>query len=55
MHFYGFSEENNYKKIIKNIEEECRKQKKKYEILNIVKCGQFSPGVNRICVDFKVF
>ena len=55
IHFYGFSEENNYKKIMKSIEEECRKQKKKYEILNIVKCGQFSPGVNRICVDFEVF
>ena len=55
IHFYDFSEENNYKKIMKSIEEECRKQKKKCEILNIVKCGQFSPGVNRICVDFRVF
>ena len=55
IHFYDFSEENNYKKITKKIEEECRKQKKRCNILNIVKCGQFSPGVNRICVDFKVF
>ena len=54
IHFYDFSEENKYEKIIKNIEKECKKQGKKYKIINIVKCGQFSPGVNRVCVDFRV-
>lgn len=54
IHFYDFSEENKYENIVKNIEKECKKQNKKYKILNIVKCGQFSPRVYRICVDFKI-
>ena len=54
IHFYSFSEENNYDNIIKIINNECKKQNKKYKILKIVKCGQFSPRVLRICVDFKV-
>lgn len=54
VHFYDFAEENKYENIVKNIEKECKKQNKKYKILNIVKCGQFSPRVYRICVDFKI-
>ena len=26
----------------------------KFEILNIVKCGQYSPGKYRICIDFRI-
>jgi len=54
IHFYSFSEENNYDKFKKIINEECKKKNKKCKILDIVKCGQFSPRVNRVCVDFKV-
>jgi len=54
IHFYSFSEENRYENIIKIINRECKKKKKDCKILKIVKCGQFSPRVNRICVDFKV-
>lgn len=54
IHFYSFAEENKYGSIIKTIEKEGKKQKKQCKILNIVKCGQFSPRVNRVCVDFKV-
>ena len=54
VHFYDFAEENNYKTIKDKVEKECKKQNKKYKILNIVKCGQFSPRVCRICVDFKI-
>lgn len=54
IHFYNFSEENKYENIIKIINKECKKRNKKCKILNIVKCGQFSPRVFRICVDFKV-
>ncbi len=54
IHLYDFAEENKYEKISKNIEKECKKQNKKYRILNIVKCGQFSPRVYRVCVDFMV-
>lgn len=54
VHFYTFSEENQYKKITDIIKKECKKQKKKCRILKITKCGKFSPRVFRICVDFKV-
>ena len=54
IHFYTFSEESKYEPIIKTINDECQKNKKKCKILGIVKCGHFSPGVFRICVDFRV-
>ena len=54
IHFYSFAEENNYNNIKKKINDECEKKKKKCRILDIVKCGQFSPRVFRICVGFRV-
>lgn len=54
IHFYTFSEENKHDGIINLIKKECGKQKKNRKILKIVKCGQFSPRVNRVCVDFRV-
>jgi len=54
INLYSFAEENKYGDIIKIINKECNKRKKQCKILNIIKCGQFSPRVNRICVDFKV-
>lgn len=54
IHFYDFSDENKYRELSKKIEFECKKQKKKFKILRIVKCGQFSPRVYRVCVDFKI-
>jgi len=54
IHFYNFAEENKYDKIIKIINIECKKKKRKCKIINIVKCGQFSPRVFRVCIDFKV-
>lgn len=54
IHFYNFAEENKYDKIIKIINIECKKKKRKCKIINIVRCGQFSPRVFRVCIDFKV-
>ena len=54
IHFYSFAEENNYNNIKKIINNECEKKKKRCRILDIVKCGQFSPRVFRLCVDFRV-
>lgn len=54
IHFYAFSKEKDNNKIIEIINKECKKNKKQCKILNIVKCGQFSPRVFRICVDFKI-
>ncbi len=53
IHFYSFAEENKYD-ITRIINEECKKKKKQCKIIDIVKCGQYSPRVFRICVDFKV-
>ena len=53
-HFYSFAEENYYGNIKKIINDECEKKKKKCKIIDIVKCGQFSPRVYRVCVDFRV-
>ncbi len=54
IHLYGFlgeDEFNDYKKKIKNI---CKENNFKVDIKELVKCGQFSPRVFRICVDFEV-
>lgn len=50
IHLYMFSEEQKINK--KNIYTII--SKKRFKILKIVKCGQFSPRTFRICVDFKV-
>jgi len=53
IHFYDFGEDNFQASEIK-VKKACNQIKKKYKILNTVKCGQFSPKVFRICVDFKI-
>lgn len=50
IHLYTFSSEEN----IINIKKIISKSFKNFKILNIVKCGNFSPGVYRYCVDFKI-
>lgn len=55
IHFYDFLNEKEFDKAVNKIDKVCKKLKQKYKILDIFKCGQFSPGVYRICVDFKVF
>lgn len=54
INFYCFAEENKYEGIIKTINNECKKSKKQCKILKITKCGQFSPRVYRLCIDFMV-
>lgn len=50
IHFYDFLNERDFNKAKEKINNVC----KKYKILNFVKCGQFGPGIFRICVDFKI-
>ena len=50
VHFYDFQPEGHFK----NSLEKIKKHAKKFKILNIKKCGQSSPKMFRICVDFKV-
>jgi tRNA (guanine37-N1)-methyltransferase len=54
LHFYDFLHENDFGQAIEKISEACLKAKKKFSILNTVKCGQFSPNVFRVCVDFRI-
>jgi len=54
IHFYDFLHEDEFDKAKEKIDFACKKSKKKYKILNLVKCGHFGPGIYRICVDFKL-
>lgn len=50
IHFYDFEHENEENLAIEKI----KKKIKKFKILNVVRCGQYSPNAYRICVDFKI-
>ena len=54
IHFYDFEHEGEFYKAEKKVIESCNKSKRRYRILKTVKCGQYSPGFYRICVDFEV-
>jgi len=54
IHFYDFLKEDEFDKAKEKIKKACKRAKKKYKILRIVKCGQHAPHIFRICVDFKV-
>ena len=54
IHFYDFLHENEFSKAKEKIDLACKKAKKQYRILELVKCGHFGPGIYRICVDFKI-
>jgi tRNA (guanine37-N1)-methyltransferase len=54
IHFYDFLHEDKFEEAHKKIEKACKKQSLKYKILNTIKCGQQSPKVYRICVDFEI-
>ncbi|MBI2559365.1 class I SAM-dependent methyltransferase family protein [Candidatus Woesearchaeota archaeon] len=54
IHFYDFLHEDEFYKAEDKIKEACFSLKKKCRMLEIVKCGQYSPRFYRICVDFIV-
>jgi tRNA (guanine37-N1)-methyltransferase len=54
LHFYDFLNEIEFEKAHEKISVACLKANKHFLILNTVKCGQFSPGVFRVCVDFMI-
>jgi tRNA (guanine37-N1)-methyltransferase len=54
VHFYDFLHEDEFSKAYGKIENACKKAKKKYKVLNTVKCGQYAPGFYRVCVDFQI-
>ena len=55
IHFYDFLDKKDIPDLaIGKIKKACEKAKKKLKILDVVKCGQYSPGKYRICVDFRI-
>lgn len=52
IHFYDFRKEGEFKKSHEIIMKKCKENNKKCRILKTLKCGQYSPRVFRICVDF---
>jgi tRNA (guanine37-N1)-methyltransferase len=54
IYFYDFLHIDEFDKAKEKINRACRLAKKKCRILRLTKCGQQSPRIYRICVDFKV-
>ncbi|MCK4491105.1 MAG: class I SAM-dependent methyltransferase family protein [Candidatus Altiarchaeales archaeon] len=52
IHFYCFSSGTG--EAVEGVEAACRSLGYEVEVLDAVKCGSYSPGVYRICVDFRV-
>ncbi|MCB9358524.1 class I SAM-dependent methyltransferase family protein [Candidatus Woesearchaeota archaeon] len=54
IHLYGFLGEEEFEEHKKKIISICKDNGFKIKIKDLIKCGQFSPKVFRICVDFEV-
>ena len=54
IHFYDFLHEDEFYKAEEKIRINCEKLNKKFKILKVVKCGQYSPRFYRLCADFLV-
>lgn len=54
IHYYYFGREDEFKKLRQTVKNACKKVKKKCRILRTVKAGNYSPGVYRVCIDFKI-
>jgi len=54
VHFYDFLHESEFDMAKEKVAKACKKAGKKYKILDLVRCGQYSPRTYRICVDFIV-
>lgn len=54
IHYYDFGREKEFNFLKEKVKKACKENKKKCKILKTVKCGNYSPGVYRVCVDFKI-
>ena len=54
IHFYDFLHETEFEKTEEKVKAACAKVGIQYEVLEFVKCGQYSPGKFRVCLDFKI-
>ncbi len=51
IHFYDFSKKDKFPKYSIN---KVKRIAKNFKVLRAVKCGEFSPSIDRICLDLKV-
>jgi len=51
IHVYDFRRENDFDKAIKKVEDIGKENGVLIKVSNVVKCGQFSPRVFRVCLD----
>ncbi|MDP3699067.1 MAG: class I SAM-dependent methyltransferase family protein [Nanoarchaeota archaeon] len=54
IHLYSFLDEAEINPYAKKVKQICKKLGKEVKVLRKVKCGQFSPGTFRVCLDLKV-
>ncbi|MBI2125522.1 class I SAM-dependent methyltransferase family protein [Candidatus Woesearchaeota archaeon] len=54
IHLYAFLDEKDIDPYAKKIREICKKLGYSIKVSRKVKCGQFSPGVFRVCLDLKL-
>ncbi len=54
IHLYAFLQEKEFTTYRKKIRDLTKKMKYHIKILKTVKCGQFGPGIFRVCLDIKV-
>jgi tRNA G37 N-methylase Trm5 len=54
IHLYSFLDEKDFDIEVKKIKNICLGLGHKVRVLRKVKCGQFSPGMFRVCFDLKV-
>lgn len=54
IHYYDFGREEEFKFLKEKVKNACKQHKQKYRIMKTVKCGDYSPGVYRVCIDFKI-
>ena len=52
VHFYDFEHENEFFKAEEKVKKACDTSKRRCTIIDVVRCGQYSPRFYRICVDF---
>jgi tRNA (guanine37-N1)-methyltransferase len=54
VHLYLFLDKDDLDEGKRKVSEACKRYGKMSKILNVVKCGQYSPSTFRVCVDFKI-
>jgi len=54
IHLYSFLDESEIDAYAKKVKEICKQLGRPVKVLDKVKCGQFSPGTFRVCLDLKV-